>query len=378
MRVALVHDWLTGLRGGERCLQRFLTLYPDADVFTLVHKSGATDANIDAHVKQTSFLNAIPGISGIYRYLLPLYPSAVKHFDFSGYDLVISLSHAAVKNIRVPKQIPHLCYCFTPMRYIWDQRRYYFGSLTPFLEPLFSALRSWDRRGAQGVTHFVGISSFVKARIRCFYHRDASVVYPPVETSWIKPTNGECGEAFLYAGALVPYKRPELVIETFNKLGLPLWVVGSGSEEKKMRAVAKGNIVFLGQVRDHELAELYRRSKALIFPGIEDFGMIPVECMAAGRPVIGLYHGGLKDTVNGLKCWEKLPSAESRPTGVFYRRGLNPVSALTDAVRYFLDRENIFKPQWCVAQAAKFAPEHFDSQWQRVVAQYAEAKTPAL
>lgn len=378
MKVALVHDWITGLRGGERCLQQFIKLYPKADIFTLVHVPGSTDPEIDRRVKETSYLSSLPGIKNIYRHLLPLYPSAISRFDLSGYDLIISLSHAAAKNISVPKGVPHICYCFTPMRYIYDQRRFYFGSATPLLEPLLGLLRSWDTRHAQSVSHFVGISSFIKARIKCFYRREASVIFPPVKTDWIAPANGKQGEAFLYAGALVPYKRPELVIEAFNQLGLPLWVVGKGSEEAKMKQNAGKNIVFLGSPSDGELAEIYRRSKALIFPGIEDFGMVPIECMAAGRPVIGLYRGGLKDTINGLKSWEKLPTAATHPTGVFFRLDADPVTALSNGVRYFLDREEIFKPEWCVRQASMFSPERFDLEWQQFIDQYVKAEATAL
>lgn len=374
MKVALVHDWLTGLRGGERCLQAFLHLYPGADIFTLLHVPGSTDAAIDRRVKETSFLQNVPFASKVYRLCLPLYPAAIRRFDFSGYDLVVSLSHAAAKNITVPKGVPHLCYCFTPMRYIWDQARFYFGAATPALWPIISGLRRWDCSQSEQVLAFSAISRFVAARIRCFYGRDAEVIYPPVETSWIEPARaGTFGEAFLYAGALVPYKRVDLVIQAFNALGEKLWIVGKGPEEKKLRALAKSNIEFFGYVPDRELAAFYRRSRALIFPGIEDFGLIPLECMAAGRPVIALNDGALRETLNGVKHWQTGALEPAKASGVFIQKtnsGDAPaqVDSIVSAVYYFLKNEEKFQVDSCVAQARAFSPKRFFESWEAFAA----------
>ncbi|MDP1591074.1 MAG: glycosyltransferase, partial [Prosthecobacter sp.] len=300
MKVALVHDWLTGMRGGERCLLAFLRLYPRADIFTLLHLPGRTSAGIDERVRGTSFLQRLPGIAKYYRLCLPLFPLAVRGFDFTGYDLVISLSHSAVKNIRVPAGCVHVSYCFTPMRYIRDQAWQYFGLATPFLWPVLALLRRWDRRGAQGPDAFVAISRFIAARIRHFYGRDSEVIYPPVDTSWIaRAGSGSRGRAFLYAGALVPYKRPELIVRAFNELAEPLWVVGSGPLLSRLKRIAGPNIHFFGQVSDAELSRFSAECRALIFPVREDFGMVPIECLAAGRPVIGLYEGALRETLRG-------------------------------------------------------------------------------
>ena len=172
MRVALVHDWLTGMRGGERCLEAFLCIYPEADIFTLVHVPGKTSPQIDQRVKVTSFLNKVPRIEKLYKAFLPLYPLAIRSFDFTGYDLVISLSHAAAKNVYVPPGIPHVCYCFTPMRYVWDQASAYLRGVKYVCAlPLISLLRRWDAQGAKRVSHFIGISTFISARIRRFYGR---------------------------------------------------------------------------------------------------------------------------------------------------------------------------------------------------------------
>ena len=384
MRVAIVHDWITGMRGGERCLQAFLRLYPQADIYTLLHRPGSTSPEIDAHVRGTSFLQRFPGVHRYYRVLLPLYPLALKGFRLCGYDLVISLSHSAVKNVRVPEGVPHVCYCFTPMRYVWDQAYSYFGRSTILLWPALEALRRWDLQGGGRPDVMVAISSFVAARIRCFYGREAEVIYPPVDTSWITPAGeGEKGEAFLYAGALVPYKRTDLVVEAFNILGEPLWIIGRGPQEAALRKAAAANIKFLGHVSDAELASYYRRCRALVFPGKEDFGLIPIECQAAGRPVIGLHDGGLKETLNGVMPWqhrrreERLvppldpsgPYAEKvEASGVFIprtsgRTRARRLESLLASLRYFIEREEEFRPESCILQAHKFRPTRFFCAW---------------
>jgi glycosyltransferase involved in cell wall biosynthesis len=373
MKVAIVHDWINGMRGGERCLLAFLTLYPQADIFTLFHVPGTSDARIDARVKTVSSLNRLPGVKRYYRYLLPFYPRAARAFNFSGYDLVISLSHAAAKNVRVPREIPHICYCFTPMRYVWDQIQNYFGKLTPFLFPLIRRLRVWDFEGAQTPTALIAISRFVAARIRCFYNRPAYVVYPPVDTSWIAPIERyKKGEAFLVAGALVPYKRVDLAIAAFRSLPEDqLWVVGTGPEEERLRAMAPPNVRFFGRVSDAELADFYRHARALVFPGTEDFGMIPVECMAAGRPVIALYEGALKESIVGFKHWNKTHGFAADMTGVFFRRrenGLeNQTAELITAIQNFKEYEAEFTPENCVKQAASFDLSRFYEEWRGVV-----------
>lgn len=372
MKVALVHDWLTGMRGGERCLEAFINLYPNADVFTLLHIPGSTSALIDERVRGTSFLNSLPKVQRYYRGLLPLYPAAIKGFSFSGYDLVVSLSHAAAKNIAVPADVPHISYCFTPMRYIWDQAYTYFGSLTPPLWPLLTQLRRWDVEGSNGVTHFVAISKFIEARIRCFYRRRSIVIAPPVDTSWIAPSDGTPGEAFLYAGALVPYKRPDLVVEAFNKLGEKLYVVGTGPELAKLKSLAASNITFTGYVSDNELSEYYRRCRALVFPAKEDFGMIPVECMAAGRPVIGLNSGGLAETVKGVKVGSPLEEFEGA-TGVFLKDREDPsVSSLVEAVAFFMKHEERFVSSACLERASLFSPATFEQKWRSLVSEIVE------
>lgn len=394
-RVAIVHDWLTGMRGGERCLEYFLSLYPEADLFTLLHKPGAVSPLIESRLRGVSVLQRLPAVWRYYRFALPLYPLAVRSLDLRGYDLVISLSHAAAKNVQLRPGTKHICYCFTPMRYIWDQMEAYLGRWRHLTWPLVWALRWWDVRGGESVTTFVAISHFVAARIRCFYGRRARVVFPPVATSWIKPRSGdEVGRAFLVAGALVPYKRVDLAVAAFRGLEVArLWVVGDGPEMAELRRLAPDNVEFLGRVSDEELAHRYRSCRALIFPGVEDFGMIPVECMAAGRPVIGFGIGGLKETVVGVDCAEldKSPAeldksvgrtavdgsaAEGRAhlgvaTGVFAKasqlRGMHYdahlVQALRGAIVAFMECEQSFSRDACLAQAEKFSPVEFVKAW---------------
>lgn len=377
MRIAIVHDWLTGMRGGERVLEVFLKLYPQADLYSLLHIPGAVSPAVDARVKGTSFLQKIPGAKRFYRALLPLYPWAAWSLDLSGYDLIISLSHAAAKNIRVPTGARHICYCFTPMRYVWDQTAAYLGAKRFLAWPVIQALRDWDRGGSDGVYRFAAISRFVAARVRCFYDREAAVIYPPVATDWIRPAErAATGEAFLCAGALVPYKRIDLVVEAFNRTGDKLWIVGSGSEEARLRHMAGPNIEFLGRLSDAELADRYRRARALIFPGAEDFGLVPIEMLAAGRPVIGLYDGALRETLDGLKPWDNSQRlAPKDACGVFFRKGTDPVNELARAVSLFKEIEDAFSPEVCVQAAKAFGVARFCGEWLTFVGSLETAKT---
>ena len=372
IRVAIVHDWLTGYRGGEKCLQEILRLYPAADVYTLVHVPGTTTPEIDARVRGSSLLNRLPGVRRYYRVLLPLYPWAARYGfpDLSAYDLVISISHAAAKNVRVGPRTVHISYILTPMRYIWDQVREYLGPLAPLAWPLVVALRRWDRAGAQGVDQFVAISRFVAARVRCFYGRRAEVLFPPVLTEAIQARReGERGEAFLCAGALVPYKRVDVAIRAFaERPSDTLWIAGSGPEEARLRALATPNLTFLGRVSDAELYNRMRRCRALIFPGTEDFGMTPIEAMAAGRPVIGHFSGALRETVIGLKDWGSSQLAADHASGVFFRGDRD---SLAQAIERFCQVETQFRAHVAVEQAAAFSLQRFRSDWGEMLSRLA-------
>lgn len=389
MRVAIVHDWLTGMRGGERCLEAFLCLYPTADIFTLVHIPGTTSPLIDSRVKVTSFLSKIPGIRRTYKAFLPFYPLAAALFDLKGYDLVISLSHAAAKNVRVPQGVPHICYCFTPMRYIWDQASSYLKGVSYYAAlPLIQALRLWDARGARRVSHFVGISSFIGARIRRFYGRSSSVIAPPVRMEHEVPHALTAEERaffdanpepfFLCAGALVAYKRVDVAVEAFATLDAPLWVVGGGPELEKLKGRATDNVIFLGRVSEAFLWECYVRCRALIFPGIEDFGIVPVECLAAGRPVIGIDAGGLRESVVGFRPWQDSNLVPSEHSGVFIPKDrCGDASALGEAVRTFFDVEGMFNPEVLKARAESFSYPRFFAAWGDFMNQLGFSSPPA-
>jgi len=317
VRVALVHDWLTGMRGGERCLEVFCELFPDADLFTLLHVPGSVSPVIESRRVETSFIQRLPNAAARYRSYLPLFPAAVSRFDLGGYDLVLSSSHAVAKSVRVPPRALHVCYCFTPMRYVWDLYEEYFGrsagALTRAVMPAVAALlRRWDRRTAARVHHFVAISHFVADRIWRAYGRAADVIHPPVDVTRFRLEEAP-GDFYLVVSALTPYKRIDLAVAAARRLGRRLVVVGTGPEARRLEALAGAGVEFLGWRDDTEVAELYARCSALIFPTLEDFGITPLEAMASGRPVIAFGRGGALETVVP-------PGSADPPTGLFFER----------------------------------------------------------
>jgi glycosyltransferase involved in cell wall biosynthesis len=298
MRVAIIHDWLNGMRGGEKVLETLLELYPSATIYTLFHERGKVSPLIESHAIVTSWLDRIPGIYRHYRNLLPLFPFAVESWDLSSFDLVISSSHAVAKGVRCGNAL-HICYCHTPMRYLWDAEDDY--ALNPVRKIVMNAMRGrlqrWDCEAARRVDHFIANSRFVRDRIRNYYGREADIVHPPVDTAFFKPSMGVRDDFYLVAGALVPYKRFDLAVEVFNSLDRRLVVAGTGPELDRLRKMAGNNITFSGWVTDEKLRRLYQTARALIFPAREDFGMIPVEAQACGCPVIAFGAGGSLETV---------------------------------------------------------------------------------
>ena len=302
-RVALVHDWLTGMRGGERALEAICDLFPDATRFALLHVPGSVSKTIEARPIHTSFIQWFPQSYRYYRMLLPLFPAAVEQFDLDEFDLIISTSHCAAKSVVAPGRTPHLCYCFTPMRYAWDQFDAYFGadrvgaSASRLLRIGLSAMARWDVATAGRVSRYVAISQYVAGRIRRYYNRGASVVYPPVDTILFQPSGDPPDPYFLVVSALVPYKRVDLAIRACALAGVSLRIVGSGPEEARLRDAAGPDVEFLGALPDEQVRTVYQRATAVLLPGVEDFGIVPVEAQACGRPVIALARGGACETV---------------------------------------------------------------------------------
>lgn len=303
MRIALIHDWLTGMRGGERALLAFCELFPDADLYTLVQVPGATDPIIEKRRVRTSMIQYLPFPGRLYRHYLPLFPIAVEQFDLDGYDLVLSTSHCVAKSVVVPGHARHICYCLTPMRYAWDQFDAYFGPdrVSPLqsrvMRPIMAAMARWDRATAARVHRYLAISQYVARRIGLYYNRQSTIVYPPVDTTFYTPGETTVGDYFLVVSALVPYKRVELAIGAARRAGVRLRIVGDGPERPRLEAMADDHVTFLGSASNEEIRTLYRSAIATILPGEEDFGIVPVESQACGRPVVAPGIGGVLDTV---------------------------------------------------------------------------------
>jgi glycosyltransferase involved in cell wall biosynthesis len=367
-RVALVHDWLTGVRGGERCLEVFCELFPDADLFTLLHVPGSVSPIIERRRIVTSFLQRMPGIRERYRQYLPLFPAAMRAFDFSGYDLVLSSSHAVAKAARRRAGAMHVCYCFTPMRYVWDLYDDYFGARAPLsvrlaMPPIAAALRRWDRRTSARVDRFVAISRYVADRIRRVWGRHADVIYPPVDVARFAIAEEAPHDYYLFVSALVPYKRVDLAVAAATRLGRRLLVVGTGPERQRLAAAAGPSVEFLGWRDDIEVAQLYARCRAVLFPPREDFGIVPLEAMASGRPVVAFGVGGATETVVPLGA-----SGDTPPTGVFFHE--QTVDAVVAAMTTLERSEARFEPKALRARAEAFGRPLFR---ERIAAYLAQA-----
>jgi glycosyltransferase involved in cell wall biosynthesis len=357
MRVAIVHDWLTGMRGGERVLEALLALFEDPEIFTLVHVPGSVSPAIERHRIHTSFIDRLPAAGSVYRSYLPLFPAAIERFDFTGFDLVVSSSHCVAKGARAPEGVPHLCYCHTPMRYVWDQYQAYFGAgraSTPIrllMPPLAGWLRRWDVETTNRVHTFIANSEHVRARIAEYWRRDATVVYPPVDVARFHPADKR-EPFYLIVSALVPYKRIDVAVDAFNRSGQRLVVVGDGPELMRLQNRAEANILFHGHLPDEEVARLMSRARAFVLPGEEDFGIAAVEAQAAGAPVIALGRGGAGETVVGALAGETPPAGA---TGVFFAEPT--ADALAHAVECFEGLR--FDPTALRCNAQRFTPERF-------------------
>lgn len=360
-RVAIVHYWLVGMRGGEKVIESLCRMFPQADLFTHVADPANLSATLTRHKITETRIGRLPMARKMYQKYLPLMPRALEELDLSGYDLVISSESGPAKGVIPPPDAPHLCYCHSPMRYLWDQYHVYrdgAGLITRTMMPFLAhSLRQWDVTSAARVDGFAANSNHVASRIRKYWRRDADIVPPPVAVDDFAPLPKlELGDYYLWAGELAPYKRPDMAVEAFRRLDKPLIVIGGPDETvRKLQAKAGPKTRFLGKVPFDQLKHHMAACKALIFPGEEDFGIVPVEVMAAGRPVIAYGRGGILDTV------------VDGETGVFFLT--QTTEALIDAVeRFEASGLSDAGPELCVARAGLFTEAAFQDGIRRSLA----------
>ncbi|MDQ0562532.1 glycosyltransferase involved in cell wall biosynthesis [Rhizobium mesoamericanum] len=367
MRVAIIHYWLVGMRGGEKVLEALCHIYPAADIYTHVCDPSAISSSIKSHKISTTFIARLPYAKKMYKRYLPLMPMALEQIDLGGYDLVISSESGPAKGIIPTSPAVHICYCHSPMRYIWNMYNRYYdnsGLLTRLMmPPMAHYLRTWDVATSNRVDDFVANSATVAHRIKSYYRRDAEVIHPPVDTQAFRPVaTSELEDYYLLVGELVSYKRPDLAVEAFNRMKTKLIVVGSGEMLGRLRKIAGPTVTILGTQSFDALKHYYSRCKALVFPGEEDFGIVPVEAMASGRPVIAYGRGGATETVVANR------------TGVFFET--QRVDAIVDAVER-LQRID-FNPSDAVARAAQFRREVFIDKFSSFVRKATGSSTDLL
>jgi glycosyltransferase involved in cell wall biosynthesis len=357
VKVALVHDWLTGMRGGEKVLEQLCLMFPEAPIFTLFHFPGTVSKTIEGHQIRTSFLQKAPFIKSKYRNYLPLFPSAAESFDLQSYDLIISSSHCVAKGIIPASSGIHLCYCHTPMRYIWSHYWDYFGDhRTGFvkrktLPMVMSYLRMWDVSSSNRVDEFIANSKFIRERIHKYYGRTSRVVYPPVDVDFFVPSDRTRENFCLIVSALVPYKRLELAIEAFRNSNRTLVIVGTGPEEKMLKRLAPTNVKFLGRIEADRLRELYQTTMMMIQPGVEDFGINVIEALACACPVLAYRRGGATETV------------VEGTTGLFF----NELTA--ESLRESVDKAAgmQFNVAFMREMALRFSPSRFQKEIEAIV-----------
>jgi glycosyltransferase involved in cell wall biosynthesis len=361
-RVALVHDFLLDLRGAERVFAAMCDAWPEADVFTAVYDEEGTEGRFAARRPQTSFLQRVRPTARTFRPLLPLYPHAVESFDLRGYDTVISSSSAWAHGVLVDPGAVHVCYCHNPFRYAWTEREATLRARHPLVRPglrvLLNRWRQWDWIAAQRVDRYVVNSQLTAARVQRYFGRDATVLYPPVETDRFSP--GVVGEHYMVLAELMAHKRIDVAVRAFNALGRPLLVVGDGPEMRRLKRIAGPTIMFAGRVSDERVADLLARARALVVTATEEFGIAAVEGLAAGRPVIALGEGGVRESVT------------EGVTGTFFAR-CEP-DAVAAAVRAF--DPLAIDPDVCRAAAERFGAERFREALQCVVAEAVRDERP--
>lgn len=360
LKVALVHDWLVTYRGGEKVLEQLCRLFPAAPIYTLFHKRGSQPLSIEHHRIVESALGRLPGARKRHRYLLPLYPFAIERFDLSEYDLVISTSHAVAKGVLTRADAVHVSYVHTPMRYVWDKEADYRDAASPLVRAAFAVvsplLRLWDESSERRVDHFVANSRTVARRIWKRYRRDATVIFPPVDTDRFSVAASRPGKdaPYLAVSALVPYKRIDLLMDVFQHGKRKLVIVGDGPELGRLQRYASPNVSFVGHLSGARLAELYRTSRAFLFPGEEDFGITPLEAQASGLPVIAYGRGGATETVVPLN---HAAGDGKAPTGVWFTT--QSATAIERAIEEFERNEDKFMPGAIRAWAESFHRDRF-------------------
>ncbi len=364
MRVAIVHHWLVTQGGGERVLEALASMFPGADIFTLLADPPSIPASLRGRCITQSFLARIPWSHKLHRHLLPLYPMAVEQLDLRDYDLVITSDAGPVKGVLVAPEAVHICYCHAPMRYIWNQYHDYRNELSGLAKSVFGLsahyVRAWDFAAAQRVSIFVANSVNVSNRIRQYYSRPSLVLYPPVDTSFAR-LETTVDESYLAVGRLVAYKRLDLLIAACNRLGRRLRIIGIGPEERNLRALAGPSIEFLGRVENEVLWSEYARCRALLFAAEEDFGMVPVEAQACGRPVVAYGKGGALESVAAGREM----TLRGYATGVFFHE--QTVAAVCDAVLDFEQREQEFDPAVISDWAKRFDSAYFVDSFRELV-----------
>ena len=353
------------MRGGESALEHILTLVPDSQLFTLMHASGSVSAQIESHQPRHTFVQHLPFSKTRYRNYLPIFPTAIEQLDLDGYDVVISTSHCAAKAAIPPGKARHLCYCFTPMRYAWDQFDAYFGveQVGRWRSNLYrlamNRLARWDMTTAGRVDRYVAISQYVASRIDRYYNREADVIYPPVDTDFYCPNGSKSRGYFVVVSALVPYKRVDMAIEACHLAGVELRVVGTGPEAKRLKSLGNSTVKFMSHQTKKQLRDLYRGSQGFLLTGEEDFGIAPLEAQACGRPVIALGRGGALETVDdGI-------------TGLLVKT--DDAESFANAIQIAAQRE--FDPARLHAAASRFSPAVFYKNMRKALEALADSHT---
>ncbi|GAB3371497.1 glycosyltransferase family protein [Azotobacter armeniacus] len=346
MKVAIVHYWWLSNRGGEAVCSALVELFPEADIFMHVCNEEVVRKSLPKNFRgqiRTTFISRLPGAKKHYQKYLPFMPLALEKLDLNEYDLVLSIESGPAKGVITRPDALHICYCCSPMRYVWDMYHEYLAGAGWIIRTLFPLvahrLRVWDRLSADRVDHFIAVSNFIASRIKKFYHRQAEVIFPPVNTSEFSH-EAERGDFYLCLGQLVAYKRADLAVEAFNRLGLPLIVIGEGELFDSLKAKAQPNVTLMGRQPFPVIKDLLQRCRGLVFPGMEDFGIVPVEAMAAGAPVIAYGKGGALETVIHGK------------TGILFDE--QSVDALMRAVQQMENGEFNFSPTLLHEHAATF------------------------